>query len=88
VWVGRNGEGDEVTPQSLKDDAIKRQYKPGALVRTISGALVLLTSWPWLEGEGDDQCSMIMARTDPQDPSTNRSMRYFTLMRREGEADL
>jgi hypothetical protein len=77
------------TPRQLKDDAIARGYKPGALVRPIfRPEPVLLTSWPWFEGEGDDQHALIMGRMDPADPATNQEMRYFTLVAKVGEADL
>jgi hypothetical protein len=74
--------------EQLKNDAMALGFKPNALARTITGAEVLLTSWPWFDGEGDDQAAMIMARTDKNDPSTNQPMRYFLLMQKTGEQEL
>ena len=76
------------TQAELTADAQQRVFKPGTLALRISGSVVLLTSWPWFEGEGDERQAIIMARSDPNDPMTNGEIQYFTLMRRVGEQDL
>lgn len=74
--------------QALKDDAIATGLRPGALAVHLRAGIVLVTSWPWFEGEGDNRVALIMARTDPNDPSTNKTTRYFMLMKKVGEMDL
>jgi hypothetical protein len=73
------------TQQDLTQDAVQRGYKPGAIVILLSGAVVQLTSWPWFEGTGDDQQAQIMARRYVGDPTTNRMIPYFQIMKHTGQ---
>lgn len=73
---------------ALTKDAWTRGYKPGALMIMMNGAEVLLTSWPWLEGEGDDEHAAVMARTDPDNPMSNRELPYYGMARKIGERSL
>jgi hypothetical protein len=75
-------------PAMLRHDAQVNGFLPGALVRLIhlnADQPVLVTSWPYFEGTGDDQAVWIMARTDPTDPTSNAKMRYFLLVTKIGE---
>lgn len=76
------------SPAELKQDALSLRFVPGSLVVTITGLTVLVTSYPWHEGHGEDEVALIMARQDPNDPASNVAMRYFQLMRMVGEQDL
>ncbi len=76
------------TAAELKQDSLSLQFVPGKLVVTITGQTVLVTSYPFYEGEGEDEAAYIMVRHTPTDPSTNVKIRYFQLMRMVGEQDL
>jgi hypothetical protein len=79
-----------ITEQAdLTTDAIKRGYRPGAIVRRVSGREVQLTSYPWFDGEDEDRSARVMARLTPGDCRTNVEMGYFAIMQfvREGDLD-
>jgi hypothetical protein len=70
---------------ALTRDAWTRGYKPGALMLMVNGSEVLLTSWPWLEGEGEEEHAAVMARTEPDNPMSNRELPYYSMVRKLGE---
>jgi hypothetical protein len=69
---------DDVTgvrsPEALKNYAIERGFRPEALVK-IGNVTLQVTSWPWIEGSR----AMIMARTVPGDPRSNRPVDFNKL---------
>jgi hypothetical protein len=73
------------TQQQLTADAQTRNYRPGAIVILLTGAVVQLTSWPWYEGEGDDRSARVMVRRYVGDPTTNHEIGYFEIMRHTGQ---
>lgn len=72
-----------LTPENLKNDAIRRNFRPGMSAVTNAGRLVFITSWPWMESH-----PLIKARTQQNDPMTNTEFLYFDLVRAFAPFDL
>jgi hypothetical protein len=72
------------TQPQLTADAQTRNYRPGAIVILLTGAVVQITSWPWYEGEGDDRSARVMVRRYVGDPTTNHEIGYFEIMKHTG----
>jgi hypothetical protein len=73
------------TQQQLTTDAQTRNYRPGAIVILLTGAVVQITSWPWYDGEGDNRSARVMVRRYVGDPTTNHEIGYFEIMRHTGQ---
>jgi hypothetical protein len=73
------------TQQELTTDALRRDYRPGALVILVSGAVIQLTSYPYFEGDGEEQEALVMARRHVGDPTTNQPFKYFAIMKHLGQ---
>jgi hypothetical protein len=73
------------TQQQLTTDAQTRNYRPGAIVILLTGAVVQLTSWPWYDGEGDNRSARVMVRRYVGDPTTNHEIGYFEIMKHTGQ---
>ena len=68
------------TPEQLKNDAMSREYRPGAVLHTVAGNEVQLVSWPWFDGEGENRSARIMVRMTPGDCRTMVELPYFSLV--------
>lgn len=76
------------TQAQLSRDARDRGFRPEAVVRLVDGTEVLLVSWPWFDGSGDDQAAYINCRTEFDNPLSLHRIRYFTIMQRIGDHSL